>query len=157
MSVKPRRKPPYRHILVATDGTERSARAVRTATDLAQDFKAHLTAVHVVAPYSAGALVEFAPIGAPPSEAEFRGIVERRGRAMLRRAAAGARRARVPVDTALVTSDAPAEAIVDAAREKGCDLIVVATSNPVGLQRLVLGSVASEVLLRAHAPVLVCR
>ena len=157
MPVRPRRKPPYRHILVATDGTERSQRAVRAATDLARDFKAHLTALHVVAPYSPGALLEFSTIGAPPSESEYLGIVERRGRAMLRRAAAGARRARVPVDTALVSSEAPAEAIVDAARDKGCDLIVVATSNRVGLERLVLGSVASEVLARAHSPVLVCR
>ena len=157
MPVKPRRKAPYRHILVATDGTERSARAVKAATDLARDFRAHLTALHVIAPYSPRALLEFCAIGSPPSEPEYRGIVERRGRMMLRRAAAGARRARVPVETALVSSDETAEAIVDAAREKGCDLIVVATSNPIGLQRLALGSVASEVLLRAHAPALVCR
>jgi len=157
MPVSARRKPPYRHILVPTDGTERSTRAEKAATALARDFRARLTAVHVVAPYSPAALVEFRSVGAPPSPDQYREIVETRGRATLRRAATRARRAQVPVETALVTSNATAEAIVDAAREHGCDLIVMATSNPVGLQRLVLGSVASEVLLRAHAPVLVCR
>ena len=157
MPVTAGRKAPYRHILVPTDGTERSARAEKAATDLARDFNAQVTAVHVVAPYSPGALLELHAPGAPPSPDQYRRIVEARGRSTLRKAAARARRAGVAVETALLVSEATAEAIVDAAREKSCDLIVMATSNPVGLRRLALGSVASEVLMRAHAPVLICR
>jgi nucleotide-binding universal stress UspA family protein len=76
---------------------------------------------------------------------------------VLRKVTARARRARVPVESLVLVNEAPAEAIVDAAREHGCDLIVMATSNRVGLERLFLGSVATEVLAHSSTPVLVCR
>ena len=153
-----RRKRSYRHILVPTDGSERSARAEKAANGLARDCNARITTVHVVAPYSPAAVTDVSGVRPRPLTAvEYQRLAEGRGRKVLRRVTARARRARVPVESALLVSAAPAEAIVDAARERGCDLIVMATSNRVGLERLFLGSVATEVLVHSATPILICR
>ena len=134
----------YRHILLPTDGSEASARAERMAAKLARTCNARITAVHVIEP----------PARQEPAQLE---AARRSGLARLRRTGARLRRARVDFDSDLVHADFPAEAIVDAARERSCDLIVMATSARVGLERLVLGSVATDVLMRSKTPVLVCR
>jgi nucleotide-binding universal stress UspA family protein len=148
----------YRRLLVPTDGTPLAAHARKTALALARAFDATITAVHVIAPYSLEAAAEAGGAGPPTvSREEYQRLAERRGRACLRKVVAGARRAGVPVQAALVTSDDTAEAIADAAREHGCDLVVMATSNRTGFARLMLGSVTAEVVARSPAPVLVCR
>ena len=148
----------YRHILVPTDGSAASARAERMAAELARTCEARITAVHVVdlsAPRSA-AEIRYAGLD-PLSAGRQLEQAHRRGRAAMRRTAERVKRARVPFESSLVTSDAPADAIVDMARESGCDLIVMATSARVGLERLALGSVATDVLMRSRIPVLICR
>jgi nucleotide-binding universal stress UspA family protein len=155
---RPRRAPAYKHLLVPTDGSPMSARARKAALDIARAFSARITAVHVIAPYSPEAVAEARGAGPPPISAEeYQRRARKRGNAFLGKVAASARRARVPVETALVTHADLGEAIADAAREHGCDLVVMATSNRTGFQRLVLGSVTAEVLARSPAPVLVCR
>ena len=158
MPVAGRRKPPYRHILVPTDGSVRSVRAEKAANALARDCHAQVTVVHVVPPYSKRSVAE---VGGPRHPAlsadEYRRLVEGQARAVLRKVTARARRSRVPAESVVLVNEAPAEAIVDIARERGCDLIVMATSNRVGLERLFLGSVATEVLVHSSTPVLICR
>jgi nucleotide-binding universal stress UspA family protein len=51
----------------------------------------------------------------------------------------------------------PADGIVECATQKGCDLIVIASHGRRGLRRLMLGSIANEVVTRSTVPVLVCR
>ena len=158
MPVARRRKPSYKHILVPTDGSARSVRAEKAANALARDCHARITVVHVVAPYSTRAVAEAGGPRHPALSAnEYKQLVEGHARAVLRKVTARVRRARVPVESVIVVNDAPAEAIVDVARERDCDLIVMATSNRVGLERLFLGSVATEVLVHTSTPVLVCR
>ena len=148
----------YRHILLATDGTRTSARAELAAARLAKTCKARITAVHVVDPGAPRTTDELRGLGLEPlGAAEQLQAAHRRARAALKRTAARVRRARVPFESTLVQSDAPGQAIVDAARENACDLIVMATHARVGLERMVLGSVATDVLLRSKTPVLVCR
>jgi nucleotide-binding universal stress UspA family protein len=69
---------------------------------------------------------------------------------------ARARRAKVPAEAVLDTDDSPADALVRIARNEDCDLIVMASSSRAGLERIFLGSVASEVLSGTKTPVLVC-
>jgi len=153
-----RGKPAYRHLLLPTDGAPHSAHARKAAFDIARAFDAQVTAVHVIAPFSPQAVAETRRPGAiPVSPEEYLVLAQRRGNLLLRRIATSARRARVSLTTTLVTGADTAEAIADAARDHGCDLVVMATSNRSGFQRLVLGSVTSEVLARSPAPVLVCR
>ena len=153
-----RRAPVYRRLLVPTDGSPLAARARKAALALARAFDASITAVHVMAPYSAEAAAEAGGAGPPTvSREEYERLAARRGHACLRKMVAGARRAHIAVETALVTSGDTAEAIADAVREHRCDLVVMATSNRTGFARLMLGSVTAEVLARSPAPVLVCR
>jgi nucleotide-binding universal stress UspA family protein len=147
----------YKRILVPTDGSLVSARAERAAIDVAKRYKACITAVHVVAPYSPLALAQIGGLGpAPLSPDEYRALAEKRGKAVLKKVVARARRAKLGADTMLVTSDSPSEALVNAARETGCDLIVMGSSSRVGIERIFIGSVASEVLSATRIATLIC-
>jgi Universal stress protein UspA and related nucleotide-binding proteins len=59
--------------------------------------------------------------------------------------------------TASATSDAPYEAIIQAAADKGCDLIFMASHGRRGISALLLGSETMKVLTHSKIPVLVCR
>jgi nucleotide-binding universal stress UspA family protein len=63
----------------------------------------------------------------------------------------------VSCETIHVKNRAPAQGIVEAAKEQGRDLIVLASHGRRGLRRLVLGSVANEVVSQSTVPVLICR
>jgi nucleotide-binding universal stress UspA family protein len=68
-----------------------------------------------------------------------------------------AKAADVPCDTALQTSDQPYEAIIATAKEKGCDLILMASNGRRGVQAFLLGSETQKVLTHSKIPVLVFR
>jgi len=147
----------YRHLLVPTDGSLVSARAERTAISVARQFGARITAMHVLAPYSPTALGEIHGLGpAPLTPDEYKRASEKRGKALLARVAARARRAGIRLDRVMVTDYDPAEALVRAARDHDCDLIVMGSSNRVGIQRIFLGSVASEVVNGTRVAALIC-
>ncbi len=147
----------YKHILVPTDGSAISARAERTAIALAKQLGCRLTAVHVVAPYSPRVLGEIRALGpAPLAAEEYVLLAEKRGKAALGKVVARARRARLHADAVLVTSSEPGEALARAAKESGCDLIVMGSSSRVGIERIFLGSVASDVLTGTKTPALIC-
>lgn len=149
--------PMFKRILVPTDGSVVSARAEKAAIEIARRFKAAITAVHVKAPYSLRALGEIRGMGPEPLSAEeYRGAAEKRGKAALRRVTAAAKRAGLRADAVMLESDDPGEALVKAARDTGCDLIVMGSSSRVGIERIFIGSVASEVLSGVKIPTLVC-
>ena len=68
-----------------------------------------------------------------------------------------AEEAGVPCETARETNDQPYEAIVEAARKKGCDLIIMASHGRRGVQGLLLGSETQKVLTHSKIPMLVYR
>ena len=147
----------YRHILIPTDGSPVSARAEKAAIDMAKKFKASITAIHVVPPYSPRSLGEIRGAGTQPmSAAEYRQATEKRGMAVLKKIQVRARRAKLGAEVMLVTSDTPGDALAQAARETGCDLIVMGSNSRVGIERIFLGSVASEVLSATRIPTLIC-
>ncbi len=147
----------YRHILVPTDGSLVSARAERAAVAVAKRFGARITAVHVIAPYSPQALGEIGGLGpAPLTEDEYRAAAKQRGETALERVAARARRAKLRLAKLVLTDDDPAAALVRAASDKRCDLIVMGSSSRAGIQRIFLGSVAADVLNGTDVPALIC-
>lgn len=147
----------YRHILVPTDGSTLAEAAAGTAAQLAKGLNARITAVHVIAPFSTRSAREIAGTapGAMTAD-EYRSLTEKRGNAALGKVAAQARALKVPFEKVLLTSGDTWEGIVDAARDNACDLIVMGSHGRVGIERLFLGSVATEVLTHASTPVLVC-
>jgi nucleotide-binding universal stress UspA family protein len=135
---------PIRTILYPTDFSPPSAYAFPLACALARDYGARLVVVHVIPPprptYS-----EFAPLEPDPNEL----AAEARAKLSELR----------PLDASVrveyqVWEGAPAVEIMNVARQSHADLIVMGTHGRTGLGRLLLGSVAEEILRRAPCPVL---
>ncbi len=147
----------YKHILVATDGSELSIKAIRTAVALASTTGAKLTGVYVIAPFIASKYGEGVMYGPAISRKRYKGITEREAREALAAVwiEAGARRARCATMT--ITAENPWAGIIIAAKSKGADLIVMASHGRRGLAGIVLGSETTKVLTHSTIPVLVCR
>ena len=76
---------------------------------------------------------------------------------VLDRAEIAAKKAGVPCETIQVENVPPHQAIIAAAEDKGCNIIVMSWHGRSGLSTLLIGSVTSKVLAYAKTPVLVCR
>jgi nucleotide-binding universal stress UspA family protein len=148
----------FRHILVPTDGSALSLRAVKMALKIARAHRARVTAFHVIAPFVPVAYMEgVIPYPELYSPTEYKRAAEAGARRLLERVARRAATTRVRCNTAFAMSDAPWRAIIRAARGKRCDLIVMSSHGRTGLGAVVLGSVTTKVLTHSKIPVLVCR
>ena len=143
----------YQQILVATDGSELSARAVETAARLAALTGAQLEVISVKEPFPYSAISEMQPV--PPQE--FYDAQERLASERIAAAADVARARGVQASGASVEALHPWEAILERAKAKGCDLIVMASHGRRGIGALLLGSETQKVLTHSAVPVLVIR
>jgi nucleotide-binding universal stress UspA family protein len=146
----------YQRILVATDGSKLSQRAVDHALGLADLTGAAVVALRVVPRYP----VTFYEGGIALTRDEVRQIEkqwEDEARATVNAVKAAGQLRQVKVKPLTVKSDLVAEAIIAAAKRHKCDLIVMASHGRRGLKRLLLGSETQQVLTHAHTPVLVLR
>src|SRR5215469_13296875 len=126
----------YRHILIPTDGSALAQRGVSHGLTLAKSVGARVSAIYVIEPL-------FAVTG------DFASVLDD--------AAKAAREAGVSCETIQVENMQPHQAIVAAAEEKGCNLIVMSWHGRSGLSTLLMGSVTNKVLTYSKIPVLVCR
>jgi nucleotide-binding universal stress UspA family protein len=155
----PNTLPRYGRILVALDGSELSERVLPHIQALAKEFGARVTLLRVIAP---SALVTEVPEGAVPGARRQEGIapcsdVERQEVvSYLTSVAARLQDEGLSVDFAQREGPA-AEVIVEQARDLRADLIAMSTHGRGALARMVLGSVAGEVLRSAPCPVLLVR
>ena len=146
----------YKHILVPTDGSKLSDKAVREATSLAKTCGAKLSLFYC-APgyptpmYAEGALIAYLP------PAKFKKDAEAHAGRVLDAAKKRATSAGVTVATTFVTSDSPWQAIIRAAAKAKCDLVVMASHGRRGLSGVLLGSETHKVLTHSRLPVLVVR
>lgn len=147
----------YSHILIATDGSELATRGLEHGLDLAKATGAAVTIVTVTEIWSALAMAGEAQRGVPDPVAAYElGATA----AAHERLEAGVRLAEahgVAAEPLHIADSAPAQAIVRAAADKGCDLIVMASHGRRGLRRMMLGSQALEVLTYSKVPVLIVR
>jgi nucleotide-binding universal stress UspA family protein len=144
----------YKHLLIATDGSELAQKAVDNGLALAKALNAAATVITVTEPWDV-VVVPDAAIVFPPSDYEDSAAAA--AAKILEAVDEGARRMGSTCTTLHVKDRYPAEGIVDTAKEKGCDLIVMASHGHRGLRRLILGSVANEVVTHSAVPVLICR
>jgi nucleotide-binding universal stress UspA family protein len=146
----------YHRILVPTDGSALSKKAVRSALDLASSVGADVVALNVVPRYP----MSYFEGGVSISPAEV-GRVEKQwaeqGQALADEVASMAEKAGVKAKAVTVRSDLVAEAILAAARKNKCDLVVMASHGRKGIKRLLLGSETQHVLTHGAIPVLVLR
>ena len=147
----------YKHILVSTDGSKLSGKAIRTAVKLADATGAKVTGVYVMAPWVAAAYGEGVMYAPALSPKRYKEITEREARKALAAVEIEARTGGVPYATTMLTADNPWEGIIHAAKAKKCDLIVMASHGRRGLAGLILGSETTKVLTHSKIPVLVCR
>jgi nucleotide-binding universal stress UspA family protein len=133
----------YKHILIATDGSDLSGRAVRQGLGLSQALQAQATVITVTEPWDAVIIGE-AAIVFPPAEYEKTSAANAAGILSLAREIAA--EIGVSCETLHVKDHRPAEGIIETAKTKGCDLIVMGSHGRRGISRLVLGSQANEVV-----------
>jgi nucleotide-binding universal stress UspA family protein len=143
----------YKRILVPTDGSDLSSKAVQAATQMARLTGAALVGVSVKEPFPYSAVSEMQPV--PPQE--FYDAQERLARQHLEAASRITQAAGLTLDTVTVEALHPWEAILDLAKSRDCDLIVMASHGRRGLSALLLGSETQKVLTHGSLPVLVVR
>jgi nucleotide-binding universal stress UspA family protein len=146
----------YRHILVATDGSELAEHGVANGLALAKSLGAKISVIVVLEGLEG--LVRFSKSGqAAEGLAKYAEWRKEHATSVLNRAANAAKEAGVSCETILGENEQPYQAIISAAKDKACDLIVMTSHGRSGLSKLLLGSVTNEVLTYSKTPVLVCQ
>ena len=146
----------YRHILIPTDGSELAQKAVSHGLSLAKAVGAKVTALIVEHTFNVYSVPESKLYMMPKEFAEYTAHIKEHAAVVLSGVAQAAKAAGVSCDILQMVHDHPYEAIIDAANEKGCDLIVMASHGRSGISAMVLGSVTLKVLTHTKIPVLVC-
>ena len=148
----------FQHILVPTDGSEISDKAIRQAIGLAKALGARITALHIVNELHLHLPDEGYPIPELPAlKRRFADDAAAHAKTILGSVKEAAKIAGIECDVATATSDTPYEMIIDQAMRFKCDLIVMASHGRRGLQGILLGSETQKVLTHSKIPVLVCR
>lgn len=144
----------YAHILIATDGSELAERAVEQGLALTKMLSSKATAITVTEPWTAAVSGEWAV--AFPVE-EYEKAAATNAQRILDRVREAAKRIGVACQTVHVKDQFAAEGIVEEAKARGCDLIVMSSHGRRGLAKFVLGSQATRVLTHSDVPMLICR
>lgn len=149
----------YKQILISTDGSEMAQKGVNHGLSLAKSVGAKVTIVTVTEPFPiyAGAAAGAGWAPGPMETVEYEARQKEAAAMTLAGAKAAADRIGVDADTVHIQEAHPAEAIVETANTRHCDLIVMASHGRRGIRRLLLGSQTSEVLTNSSVPVLVVR
>ena len=144
----------YKHILIPTDGSPLSEKAVKQGLALAKSIGAKVTAITVSQTFHTFSLD---PEVVTETPAHYEEHCAARAQRYLSAAQDGASAASVAYEGMHVFHDHPYEAIINAAKDKGCDLIFMASHGRKGMSAVVLGSETVKVLTHSKIPTLVCR
>jgi nucleotide-binding universal stress UspA family protein len=143
----------YKRILVPTDGSEITGKAIVTAVGLAKLTGASVEAIAVKEPFPYSAISEMQPT--PPQE--FYDAQERIATQRVQAVVKSCQDAGVACSAVTVEALHPWEAILDQAKRSGCDLIVMASHGRRGMSAVLLGSETHRVLTHSTLPVMVVR
>lgn len=146
----------YKHILIPTDGSQLSEKAIEAGIEFASFVHAKVTGFTAVPEYqipSESELMSRHAISLPDYERD----AKKQAESALQPIADRARAAGVDYDAEFTLSDTPSEAIIRAAEKHGCDLIFMASHGRRGLSALVHGSETQAVLTHSTIPTLVYR
>ncbi len=146
----------YQRILVATDGSSLSKKAVNSAIQLAATCGAELVALKVVPRYPQTYFEGSIPLSATEIgrvEKQWMEAAAENLAAVQKSAAAKG----VTCKTVTAKSDVVSDAIISTAKKQKVDLVVMASHGRKGIKRLLLGSETQQVLTHCHTPVLVLR
>jgi nucleotide-binding universal stress UspA family protein len=144
----------FKHILIPTDGSDLSRKAVLYGVQLAKSCGAKVTGLTVAVPYR---VVAVDAVLIPLDEADYEERSRSASERALEQVTIAADAAGVTCETVREVHDQPYRAIIDAAQAHGSDLIVMASHGRRGISALLLGSETAKVLTHSTVPVLVYR
>jgi len=147
----------FKNILMPTDGSEHSERAILRGIELAKLCGAKVTGIHVVPDYRLMMAFADAAYADPDAQGKAEGDAQVRAANFLQFVQKAATAAGVQCETIVATNDRTYDAIVNAANEHGCDLIVMTARYRKGLASLIMRNESARVLHRASIPVLMFR
>ena len=149
----------FKHILLPTDGSKLSDKAVKQAIKMAKALGAKITAMHVMPDYDRFVSERYnVPAAmAAPVKRKYREEAAAVAKEILDQVCAAGTAAGVECARVSVAGESPYEAIIKQAAKSGCDVIMMASHGRKGLQGLLLGSETQKVLVHSKIPVLVCR
>ncbi len=151
-----------RHILIPTDGSKRSEKAIEQGMKFAKALNAKVTGLHVIPSfhaftYRAQTLLTYHVALPEDSEAAYTQVTRACAKEFLQFIKRAAEKEDVACNTLHVRDDEPFKAIIATAKKKGCDLILMASHGHSGISGVLLGSEAQKVLTHSHIPVLIYR
>lgn len=146
----------FKHLIIATDGSEFAGKAVTQGSALAAGLGARITIVMATEPWrvASGEFASIVPLD------DYDAACAATATRILKSAEAAAQAAGLPldrIDTLHIRDRFPAEGIIETAERLAADLIVMASHGRRGLSRLLLGSQTNRVVTHSTLPVLVCR
>ncbi|MBV8472826.1 MAG: universal stress protein [Hyphomicrobiales bacterium] len=144
----------FEHILIPTDGSDLSRKAVLYGVQLAKSVGARVTALTIIEPYRLPMME-----GALAAETleDYDAEAEQSAARALEQVKMAADAASVPAEVLRERADQPYRAIIDCALANRCDLIVMASHGRRGVAALLIGSETTKVLTHSTIPVLVYR
>ena len=143
----------YKKILVPTDGSATAAKAIAPAVEMARQFGADIIGIAVSDPYPYSGLAETVPVTADA----YRASTTKAAESALQPLIAACTAAAVNCECVVAEDVHPWKAMLDAAAEKHCDLVVMASHGRRGVQAVLLGSETQKLLTHSKLPVLVVR
>jgi nucleotide-binding universal stress UspA family protein len=144
----------YKHILIPTDGSEMSTRAITHGVELAKRLNAKLTGIAVIAPWED---VAFSIPMFNIDQHQYERNAEAYAASSLLVISTAAKAADVSASVVQIKDPRPWSAIIDTARLMHCDLILMASHGRSGLGAMIIGSETQKVLTHSARPVLVYR
>jgi nucleotide-binding universal stress UspA family protein len=148
----------FTHILVPTDGSALSLKAAKEAAVLARKLDARVTAVYVTPPWTPPMADESSVLlDMGYSEKAYEEAQAKQAHRALAKVESALADAKVKCEKVHANGNQPWESIIQTAKSRKCDLIVMASHGRRGLGALLLGSETTKVLTHSKIPVLVCR
>ena len=147
----------YKNILIATDGSELADKAASKGLALAQAVDASVKILTVTEPLSDSEIAAQMEAGHSQAVETYNTLAEDKAKNILSAVASKAKNMDLICKTIHVPARHPAEAIIANAKTNECDLIVLASHGRRGFKKLLLGSVANEVITHSEVPVLIFR
>jgi nucleotide-binding universal stress UspA family protein len=144
----------YKSILIPTDGSELAGKAVQHGIAFAKEIGAKITVLTVTVPFHVFTLD---PQVVEDTAGQYKKRIQEHAAKLLGAVAKAANAAGVACETVQVEHEHPYQAVIDTAKSKGCDLIVMASHGRRGVSAIVLGSETVKVLTHTKIPVLVHR
>ena len=146
----------FKHILIPTDGSDLSKKAIKKGIEFAKTIKARITAIHVVPEFRVIADESFVSL-TPEAKKRFEEESLKRARKMLDSVVQQAKAQGVSCTAVAEANDLPYQQIIATAKSGKCDLILMASHGRRGIASVLLGSETAKVLTHSTIPVLVVR